>query len=219
MFLAISPLVPCEDTPLVCSVYFFFLVLFVVVKCNTIHVIFLIEFFKSYFSVTALTLCGIPQRSIFRSNNPSFSSVICLSLPKVWCYSTLIKISLLFQQNDYCGKVFKYWVISGPYFSVFGLNAEIYGVNLRIPSKCRKIRTRNNSVFGHFSRSGHKWDLKLSKDFTNFCGGFPASINMLKVNNQNITTMCEICSKLTIRNQNDINANEVIDIVLWCLYC
>ena len=105
MFLAISPLVPCEDTQLVCSVYFFFLVLFVVVKCNTIHVIFLIEFFKSYFSVTALTLCGIPQRFIFRSNNPSFSSVICLSLPKVWCYSTLIKISLLVQQNDYCGKV------------------------------------------------------------------------------------------------------------------
>ena len=129
------------------------------------------------------------------------------------------EFSKLVQQNDYCGKVFKYGVISGPYFPVFGLNAEIYGVNLRILSKCRKIRTRNNSVFGHFSRSGHKWDLKLSKDFTNFCGGFPASINMLKVNNRNITTMCEICSKLTIRHQNDINANEVIDSVLWCLYC
>ena len=28
-----------------------------------------------------------------------------------------------------------------------------YGVNLRIQSECRKIRTRNNSLFGHFSRS------------------------------------------------------------------
>ena len=42
-------------------------------------------------------------------------------------------------------KVFKYGVISGPYFPLFGLN-------LRIQSEYRKIRTRNNSVFGHFSR-------------------------------------------------------------------
>ena len=41
-------------------------------------------------------------------------------------------------------KVFKYGVISGPYFPLFGLN-------LRIQSEYRKIRTRNNSVFGHFS--------------------------------------------------------------------
>ena len=45
----------------------------------------------------------------------------------------------------------KYGVFSGPYFPVFGLNAEIYGVNLRIQSEYRKIWTRNNSVFGHFS--------------------------------------------------------------------
>ena len=47
----------------------------------------------------------------------------------------------------------KYGVISGPYFPVFGLNAEIYLVNLRIQSEYREIWTRNNSVFGHFSRS------------------------------------------------------------------
>ena len=50
-------------------------------------------------------------------------------------------------------KLSKYGVISGPYFSVLGLNTEIYGVNLRILSKYRKIRTRNNFVFGHFLRS------------------------------------------------------------------
>ena len=50
-------------------------------------------------------------------------------------------------------KVSKYGVISGPYFPVFGLNTEIYFVNLRIQSEYRKIRTRNNSVFEHFSRS------------------------------------------------------------------
>ena len=29
----------------------------------------------------------------------------------------------------------------------------VYSVSLRIQSECRKIRTRKNSVFGHFSRS------------------------------------------------------------------
>ena len=50
-------------------------------------------------------------------------------------------------------KVFKYRVFSGPYFPVFGLNTEIYGLNLRIQSKYRKMRTRKNSVFRHFSCS------------------------------------------------------------------
>ena len=31
-----------------------------------------------------------------------------------------------------CVKVSKYGVFSGPYFPVFGLNMDIYGVNLRI---------------------------------------------------------------------------------------
>ena len=35
----------------------------------------------------------------------------------------------------------------------------IYGVNLRIQSKYRIIRTRRNSVFGHFSRSFYKYAL------------------------------------------------------------
>ena len=30
----------------------------------------------------------------------------------------------------------------GPYFPVFGLNTEKYGVSIRIQSECRKIRTR-----------------------------------------------------------------------------
>ena len=46
----------------------------------------------------------------------------------------------------------KYGVFSGPYFPSFGLDTEIYGVNLRIQSKYKKIRTRKNSVLGHFSR-------------------------------------------------------------------
>ena len=42
----------------------------------------------------------------------------------------------------------KYGVFTGPYFPAFELNTEIYSV---IQSEYRKIRTRKNSVFGHFS--------------------------------------------------------------------
>ena len=41
----------------------------------------------------------------------------------------------------------KYAVISGPYFLVFGLNTEIYGVALPIQSEYRKIRTRQLSPY------------------------------------------------------------------------
>ena len=53
-------------------------------------------------------------------------------------------------------KVSQYGVFSGPYFPVFGLTMEIYSINLRARSEYRKIRTRKNSVFGHFSRSETK---------------------------------------------------------------
>ena len=53
----------------------------------------------------------------------------------------------------HCVKSVCIWGYYGPYFSVLGLNVKIYGVNLRIQSEYRKIRTRNNSVFGHFPRS------------------------------------------------------------------
>ena len=47
----------------------------------------------------------------------------------------------------------KYGVFSGLHFPVFGLNTEIYRVNLRIQSECRKIRTRKTSAFGNLSPS------------------------------------------------------------------
>ena len=57
----------------------------------------------------------------------------------------------------------KYGVISGLYFPAFGLNTEIYGVNLRIQSEYRKIWTRNNSVYGYFSCSACLWFAHLTK--------------------------------------------------------
>ena len=59
-------------------------------------------------------------------------------------------------------KVSKYGVFSGPYFPALGLNTERYSVSLHIQSECRKIWTKKNSVFGHFSRSA-----TLNKECTN----------------------------------------------------
>ena len=66
-------------------------------------------------------------------------------------------------------KVSKCGVFSGPYFPVFGLNLENDGVNLRIQSKYRKIRTSKNPAVGKFSRSDdlmhndEKWSKSLKK--------------------------------------------------------
>ena len=64
-------------------------------------------------------------------------------------------------------KASKYGVISGPYFPVLGMNVDIYSLNIRIQSECKKIRTRKNSVFGHFSRSVGTSSLRMA--FILFC--------------------------------------------------
>ena len=66
-------------------------------------------------------------------------------------------------------KLYKYGVFSGPYFTVFWLNTEIYRLNLRIQSKYGKIQTRKNSVFGHFSRSKRQSYLALVSIYFVFC--------------------------------------------------
>ena len=42
----------------------------------------------------------------------------------------------------HCVKSARIWSYSGPYFPVFGLNTERYGVSLRIQFECAKMRTR-----------------------------------------------------------------------------
>ena len=49
------------------------------------------------------------------------------------------------------------------FFPVFGLNAEIYGIRIQ-----EKIRTRENSVFGHFSRNV-RWGLLNAAFSKNNC--------------------------------------------------
>ena len=71
-------------------------------------------------------------------------------------------ISIVWNTNT-AWKASKYGVFSGTYFPAFWLNTERYFVSLRIQSKCGKIRTRKNSIFGHFSSSQSIW-FNISKN-------------------------------------------------------
>ena len=63
--------------------------------------------------------------------------------------------------NIQCVKIVHMRSFFGSHFPVFGLNTEIYSVNLLIQSEYRKIRTRKYFEFGHFSRSGLSNEQKL----------------------------------------------------------
>ena len=60
-------------------------------------------------------------------------------------------------------KVSKYGVFCGPYFPASGLNTGRFRVSLRIQSECGKIRTRKNSVFGHFLLSANMFEISATK--------------------------------------------------------
>ena len=53
--------------------------------------------------------------------------------------------------ESHCLKCVKIWSFSGPCFLKFGLNAEIYKLNLRIQSKYGKIQTRKFPYLETFS--------------------------------------------------------------------
>ena len=87
-------------------------------------------------------------------NKTSKSKEWCLSLSASFrCRYVNCHHAMHIPENIAAWKVSRYRGFSDLYFPVFGLNTEIKGVNLRIQSECRKIRTRNNSVFRHFSHS------------------------------------------------------------------
>ena len=77
-------------------------------------------------------------------------------------------------KHAHCVKSVQMRSFCGPYFPVFGLNTEIYCVNLCIQLEVWKIWTRKNSVFGHFPYSGidknpQTWRPQKSPNFLTFC--------------------------------------------------
>ena len=61
-----------------------------------------------------------------------------------------------------------------------------------------------------------KFNLNKALVFFKTCGPFPASIYLLKVNNRNTETRCEICSKLRIKIANGV---VLVSSSFWYLYC
>ena len=59
----------------------------------------------------------------------------------------------------------------------------------------------------------HKSKLNQKLIQTRSNGAVPAGIYLLKVNNRNTRTRCEICSKLAIKTPERRLAS------FWCLYC
>ena len=75
-------------------------------------------------------------------------------------------LSVCSQASSYTAwKFAKFGVFSGPYFPVF-----LYcGVNIRIQFEYRKIYTRKNSVFGHFSRSDSTQEQTYTQENQIYC--------------------------------------------------
>ena len=125
-------------------------------KAETLHEkcpnteLFLIRIFLYFDCIQFFLMLGLTWHALSLWNNTVRKNM-------VWrLFMPLLNASIFVFQyfdDDTARKGSKYGVISGPYFSLFELNTEIYSVNFRVQSKYRKIRTRNNSVFGHFTRS------------------------------------------------------------------
>ena len=64
----------------------------------------------------------------------------------------------------HCEKSVLILSFSGLYFPAFGLNTEIYSVNLRIQSECRKIRTRKTPNTDTFCGGLRKLSPKTSEN-------------------------------------------------------
>ena len=57
---------------------------------------------------------------------------------------------------NHCVKSIRIWNYSGPYFPLFGLNTERYGVSLHIQSECGKMRIRTNTNTDTFHAVNNK---------------------------------------------------------------
>ena len=88
-----------------------------------------------------------------------------LSMQKVVEISTQCYVNWPYQHSVESVQLRSYfWSV----FSCIRRNTEIYSVNLRIQSEYRKIRTRENPAFGHFSLSTNKSSLAVNCQYMLF---------------------------------------------------
>ena len=89
---------------------------------------------------------------------------------KVFCACPILLNFFTFSLRENCPNT---EFFSGLHFPVFGLNPERDFVSLHIQSKCGKIQTRKNSVFGHIFTV-------FSKYFVHDCSSF-SSLMFLEI--------------------------------------
>ena len=106
--------------------------------------------FIDTFSLTNI----VNSKTCFKTLNGTLLDIVLTNKSKSFCKTCTTETGLSdCHKMIHCVKRVHIRSFSGPCFPVFGLNTEIYSLNLRIQSECRKIRTRKSSVFGYFSRS------------------------------------------------------------------
>ena len=116
----------------------------------------------------------------------------------------------------------KHGVISGPYFPVFRLNTQNYGINLCIQSEYRKIWTRNNSLFRHFSRSE---DLSKKTNSSKCFSFVNKKIRIMKRGCRNNTVryrniyVCFTTSKAPVDTRRCFNVDSSVQFCLISLPC
>ena len=107
-------------------------------------------FFFHYFFVLFLFWTFFPFYLMFSLHFTLFvSSFSNFQIGQIFvnCLYPIFKVNENNINSSTAWKVSKYGVVSCMYFPAFGMNTEIYYVNLHIQSEYRKIRTRNNSLF------------------------------------------------------------------------
>ena len=119
----------------------------------------------------------------------------------------LLTIDVLFHKSYFSRnatwKVSKYGVSSGPYFPVFEQNMQ---------SENRKIRTRKNSLFGHFSRSDSRMLVQVFQRNAKI-RTFTSRVNF--VDNNEIIIASRI-QKFSARiTMNELSINNGLSIILW----
>ena len=107
----------------------------------------------------------------------------------------------------------------GSYFPAFGMNAEIYGVKLRIHSECRKIRTRKNSVYGHYSRC--EWPTILSIQLQSTMLQLGTQDNVFKTATKWLCTIYSIIKALRLSGKNAERGfhNLIHKQAIWEAFC
>ena len=84
--------------------------------------------------------------------------------PLVFSYPVVVFTGLItFTYGIHCVKNVHIRRPSGPYFPLFALNTERYGVSLHIQSKLRENTDQKISEYEHFSRNDYNLSYRISK--------------------------------------------------------